>query len=74
MAEVRAKFKVESVTPCENDNGTEVVLFPVTTGSEENKDFWKYTPAGSISMTIDNPKAVEKFEPDKEFYVDFTPA
>ena len=73
---VRAKFEVHSVTPPrENgDDGSEVVLFPVSTGSEENKDFWKYTPAGSIQMTIDNPEAVKQFEPGQEFYVDFTPA
>ncbi|WP_236293118.1 hypothetical protein [Paenibacillus allorhizoplanae] len=43
-------------------------------GSEENKDFWKYTPAGQIQMSVDNEKAQEQFEVGKEYYVDFTPA
>lgn len=67
---VRAKFKVESVTNHANGFG-EVSMAPVTTGSEENKSFWKYTPSGSLKMSIDNPAALEQFKPGKEFYVDF---
>lgn len=65
---VRAKFIVQGKT--ENV----VVLYAVTGGSKENEGFWKYTPAGSIKLHIDNPAALEQFEQGKEYYVDFAPA
>lgn len=65
---VRAKFRCNG-----NSNGV-VLLLAVTTGSEENKSFWNATPAGSISLSITNPEAVNQFEVGKEYYVDFTPA
>jgi hypothetical protein len=43
-------------------------------GIPENQRYHKYTPNGSIEMTIDNPPASEQFEPGKQFYVDFTQA
>lgn len=70
---VRAKFKVDSVT--RHAGGTaEISMSPVTTGGEENKAFWKYTPAGQLKLSCLNPVATEQFEPGKEFYLDFTPA
>ncbi len=69
---VRAKFKVESVL--QTQNGHSVQLQPVTTGSEENKTFYKYTPGGKIELSTVNVAAAEQFVPGKEFYVDFTPA
>ena len=66
---VRCKFKCHSVYP----NGV-VNLYPVHSGSEENKTFWDATPAGTICLTITNPAARDRFEAGKEYYVDFTPA
>lgn len=70
---VRAKFFVFSVTRV-TGGAVNVVLSPVTSGSEENKDFWKYTPSGKLemSMTAGIP-AADAFEPGQEFYLDFTP-
>ncbi|CAH1230733.1 hypothetical protein PAECIP111891_06738 [Paenibacillus allorhizoplanae] len=65
---VRAKFR------CVQKEGNNLRLEVVISGSEENKDFWKYTPAGQIQMSVDNEKAQEQFEVGKEYYVDFTPA
>lgn len=70
---IKAKFKVQSVTKYEN-NCESVELYPVTTGSEENKQWSEYTPGGKIQMTITAKGAVGKFEPGKEYYIDFTPA
>lgn len=70
---VRAKFYVESVKPY-NDEATTVLLRAVTSGSEENKSFWKYTPSGELRMTISNPAAVSQFIEGQEYYIDFTPA
>lgn len=71
---VRAKFKCESVLHVPGAGS--VVLRPVQNGvsSDENAQFWKYTPSGSIELTTINSLALEQFIPGKEYYVDFTPA
>lgn len=72
MDKVRAKFKCDSVKSFVG--GKEVVFSPVTTGSEENKEFWQYTPAGELKMQISNLPAAEMFVPGEEYYLDFTSA
>lgn len=52
----------------------ELFLPPVMGGSEENKEFWKYTPTGKIEMHLDNENALKAFEGMGEYYVDFTKA
>jgi hypothetical protein len=68
---VRAKFVVDSMSKTRYGYG-QVKLSPVTSGSEENKQFWQYTPSGSMELNINNPVALEKFEVGKEYYIDFT--
>lgn len=63
---VRAKFR------CTGKEGNQVYFNVVYTGSKENEQFWKYTPAGQIQMSIDNEQAAEQFEEGKEYYVDFS--
>ncbi len=67
---IRAKFKVQSVTESEGGLKT-ATLHPVTSGSPENAQFFKWTPSGQIQLGTINPKAAEQFVPGKEFYVDF---
>jgi hypothetical protein len=72
---VRAKFVVVSVSSvqhhrCEKQESVE--MQPVIGSSEENKSWSKYTPSGSLKMTITNPEAMAQFELGKEFYLDFT--
>lgn len=55
-------------------DGDSVLLDPVYSGSEENKEFFKYTPGGSIYLNVVNPPALEQFKQGAEYYVDFTPA
>jgi len=66
---VRCKFRCHHKT----DDG-QVCLSPVYSGSEENKSFFKATPAGEIRFFTVNPAALGQFQTDKEYYVDFTPA
>lgn len=66
----RSKFKCISVTNLEYGNS--VKLEPVTCGSEENEKFFDMTPFGQIEMGTVNPSV--KFEPGKEYYVDFSEA
>lgn len=69
---VRAKFKVDSVT--HRSEGASIKLQPVTSGSAENDQFFRWTPWGAIELGTINPEAAKQFEPGQEFYVDFTPA
>jgi hypothetical protein len=73
---VRAKFTVQSITQHAGWKDARVVrLSPVAAdGIPENERYHKYTPSGSIELTIDNPAASGQFELGKSFYVDFTPA
>ena len=83
---VRAKFFVKSIQFLYNGNADEdqaaiVQMQPVFgnlagNNNEEdvNSEWSKYTPQGELSMTINNPDAVEAFEVGKAYYLDFTPA
>lgn len=78
---VRAKFYVSEVKQSKNNWGgkdgellTTIKLMPVTGTSDENKQFFRWTPAGSIDLGTVNPAVVEQFRIGDEFYVDFTPA
>lgn len=68
---IRAKFKVVSVTNLED--GSEVKLVPVTCGSAENEEFFKYTPYGEMSLGLLSKKSGEEFSPGAEVYIDITP-
>ena len=72
MSTTRAKFRVEEVG--QNMSGHYVNLRPVTGGSPENEQFYKYTPCGEIKLGTINAEAAANFAPGKQFYVDFTPA
>lgn len=70
---IRAKFKVDSkeLLRGTEDQGT-VRLYPVISGSQENEQFYSYTPGGQILLSTVNPAAYERFEVGQEYYVDFT--
>lgn len=70
---VRAKFVVDKISKT-RFGSHEVILAPVSSGSEENKQFFKWTPGGQISLNVVSDEAVGQFEVGKEYYVDFTPA
>lgn len=67
---MRAKMKCISVTKTENGNS--IKLQPVTIGSIENEEFFKWTPFGSCEIGTINDNFSERFVPGKEFYVDFS--
>lgn len=69
MKNTRAKFNVAEIAKQGNGGGTNVTLFPVISGSEENKSFWENTPSGKIELHITNPDVEFEFG---EYYVDFT--
>ncbi len=71
---VRAKFKVTAVASDANnpDAGGAVRLEPVTGGSAENEQFFRYTPGGGIDLNTVNSAALAQFQQGEEYYVDFT--
>lgn len=78
---VRAKFfcsqkgEVASAPGTSDHNkNVNIVLNPVNGKSEENEQFFKYTPSGRIEISVVNPSAAAQFEVGKEYYIDFTPA
>lgn len=72
VGKLRAKFKVKSVEHFEN--GGVVKMEPVTTGSPENEEFFKWTPSGEIKLGLVNHKQLDSLLPGKEFYIDLIPA
>lgn len=78
---VRAKFYVSEVKQSKNNYGgqngellTTIKLLPVSGTSEENKAFFRWSPAGTIDLGTLNPAVVAQMHIGDEFYVDFTPA
>jgi len=69
---------VRSKVRCNAKTGNEVhfatVYEPDEKKNDENARFTTATPWGDIRMGINNPVALEQFEVNKEYYVDFTPA
>lgn len=78
MSQVRAKFKVTSITRQPGWSGAKEVhtveLVPVVGGSEENMQFYAATPGGSIKLSVVHETVGKQFDLGDEFYVDFTKA
>ena len=77
--QTRAKFYVVSLTKQKmwdsaDGIGTVIKLSPVMDGSAENKEFYKFSPSGSIELGTVNESAASMFAIGKEYYVDFTQA
>jgi len=71
---VRAKFYVESKTEVNGtpNHGFQIAMRPVISGSDENKQFFQYTPGGKLELSTINASAAEQLEVGKEYYLDFT--
>lgn len=71
---VRAKFKVSKIA--EHEGGLKIVSLNAVSADEvpENQRYHKYTPSGSLEITITNPSASDQFAPGKVFYLDFSEA
>jgi len=74
---VRCKFVCQSVKKTHNCFGKdppflfEAAFSAVTSGSEENKKFFQYTPSGRLEV---GTYKEDVFEVGKEYYLDLTPA
>lgn len=54
--------------------GFHLTFGAVYTDSEENKMFFKYTPAITVMLQTVNEEAAKNFEQGQEYYLDFIPA
>lgn len=72
---MRAKMKLESIRDSGGQDAKQLTFRAVTDdGTPENERYHRYTPCGTVEMTVDNPKALEGMAPGDSFYVDFTKA
>jgi len=69
---VRAKFYLAHRE--EHPEGFNLTFQPVTGGSPENDEFFKYTPHGELKMGTINPEAAMSFEVGQEYYLDLIKA
>ena len=79
---VRAKFYVQEIKHLHTGRSEDVCAIiklaaafgTYAKGDDEgNKDWSKYTPQGSLEMTVTNPAAIAGFELGQCYYLDFTP-
>ena len=78
---VRAKFRCIEKSSRSSTSGygdakpvdTEEVTLVAVQG-DENKEWSKWTPSGSLKMQINNPAALEQFVVGKDYFIDITPA
>lgn len=56
------------------EDGAMLNFSVVYSGSEENKEFFKYTPGGIINFNVVRKEVADKYEIGKEYYVTFCPA
>ena len=69
---MKCKVRLDKIT--RTANGYELTYAPVTSGSPENAQYFKYTPYGQIHLGTINENVVRDLEPGKEYYVEFTEA
>lgn len=70
MTTTRCKFRCVSVT--DHGQAKDAEFVPVSSGSDENKKYWQYTPSGSLKLGWVNPNV--SFKPGQEYYLDISEA
>lgn len=74
---LRAKFVVNSVKRVAQNDGSimqeEIFLNAVYADTGVNKLWSKWTPNGSLTMTISNSEAMGKVLPGQFYFIDFIP-
>ncbi|MCX7100092.1 MAG: hypothetical protein NTX38_00990 [Methylobacter sp.] len=72
---VIAKLRCDNIENLQQQEEKSIRLSAVTTGSEENKSFSRWTPSASVSIIISNETdASEFFQAGKEYYLTFEEA
>jgi hypothetical protein len=68
----RAKFSCKSID--QTDDTHRIKFEPVFSGSDENRDFFKWTPGGSIDLQVVGNDTAAQFQVGHDYYVDFSDA
>lgn len=72
----RAKFSCKEIKSVgmasEGGENYQIIFEPVYSGSEENREFFRYTPSGQIRLGVVSPSTAGQFEVGHDYYVDFT--
>jgi len=50
----------------------DVAFYPVTSGSDENRSFYKYTPAGRLEFSTINKASADMFIVGTDYYIDIS--
>lgn len=70
MRVIEVVHSIDSLGQVEQEK---VKLCAVTSGSNENKQWAKWTPGANFEIYINNPAAMNKLSKGHEFYIDFVP-
>lgn len=68
---IRCKFEVETIIDGQDSSYKSAVLTPVMEGSEENKKFWEFTPAGRLELSVTNG-SLDSLALGQEYYIDIS--
>ena len=71
-SKVRCKMLCLEAAPFAD--GYEIKLAAVADGSDENREFFKWTPNGTVTLSIVSEAAARPFVAGKSYYLDFIPA
>ena len=71
MRVIEVTHQIDALGQVESER---VKLCAVTSGSDENKQWSKWTPGANFEIHINNPGAFNRVSKGHEYYVDFTPA
>ncbi len=77
IQKAQAKFRCVAIKAADGQNvieGATVTFFPVSGGSPENEQFYRWTPGGTIELSTVNGNVAQFFVVGTDYYVDFTPA
>jgi len=76
MASAICKFRLTGMKRTRysetSDITTDLEFSAVSSGSEENKTFYKYTPSGDLAFRTVNDAVVQGFDIGKEYYIVIT--
>lgn len=68
---VVAKFFVQTITEHAHQIGCKQITLQAVSRGEENKEWSKYTPSGTLTMSILNEAAAGQFTLGEEYLITF---
>ncbi|RWC25938.1 MAG: hypothetical protein EOS27_27145 [Mesorhizobium sp.] len=75
---MRAKMQVQEIKRYAANDVIKAVAVAAKSypadGSDEDNTYARFSPGGTLELTIANPVLLGKIEPGQKFYLDFTPA